>query len=170
MQNKQKGFTLIELLVVIAIIGILAAVGIPAFQGFQAKAKYNGAKDNFANLKSYIMAEVAKCNGQTAALTYAASAGTVTLAGGCPASSNTEANLVTYFQAVMNDKFKNTYTPTVAVTKTTALSVPGVSTDSGYISLTANGGMTIKLIGNFGLQPGTTSTYETASEVISLNE
>jgi type IV pilus assembly protein PilA len=34
-----KGFTLIELLVVIAIIGILAAVGIPAYQGFQIKTK-----------------------------------------------------------------------------------------------------------------------------------
>ena len=44
--SKQKGFTLIELLVVIAILGILAAVGVPAYQGFQQKAKYNSAKAN----------------------------------------------------------------------------------------------------------------------------
>jgi prepilin-type N-terminal cleavage/methylation domain-containing protein len=46
------GFTLIELLVVIAIIGVLAAVGIPTYQGYQSKAKYNAAKSNHTNARN----------------------------------------------------------------------------------------------------------------------
>ena len=45
---NHKAFTLIELLVVVAIIGILAAVGVVAYNGYTASAKKKAVETNFS--------------------------------------------------------------------------------------------------------------------------
>ena len=41
--KTEAGFTLVELMIVIAIIGILAAVAMPAYQDYMARAKFGAA-------------------------------------------------------------------------------------------------------------------------------
>ena len=59
----KKGFSLVELLVVIAIIGILAAVGITAYQGYTKGAKEKAVLANQKQIVQLINAEFAKCAG-----------------------------------------------------------------------------------------------------------
>ena len=52
MRKVQQGFTLIELMIVVAIIGILAAVAIPAYQSYTARAQVAEAVQLMDGLKA----------------------------------------------------------------------------------------------------------------------
>ena len=60
MKNVQKGFTLIELMIVVAIIGILAAVAIPAYKDYTAKAQAAEAFTLLDGLKSSLSPSLAQ--------------------------------------------------------------------------------------------------------------
>ena len=50
-RSMQKGFTLIELMIVVAIIGILAAVALPAYQDYTARAQASEGMTLLGGLK-----------------------------------------------------------------------------------------------------------------------
>ena len=58
---KQKGFTLIELLVVVAIIGILASVGVVAYNGYTKSAKIKATQTNYRNIEKKLLTSITAC-------------------------------------------------------------------------------------------------------------
>jgi len=128
--KNYKGFTLIELLVVVAIIGILAAVGVVAYNGYTVSAKASATKANFKMIQQYMSAEVLKCDlGELIVMKRANGSGLT-------CSTMTYGKIIGQFQFIFNtDKnLKSAYTNSSYVRNT------GSSTDPSSIgSIHLNG-------------------------------
>jgi len=59
--GRSSGFTLLELLIVVAIIGVLAAVGIPMYNGYINNAKRATAITNFETVQTIVESTMRKC-------------------------------------------------------------------------------------------------------------
>ena len=135
--KNNKGFTLIELLVVVAIIGILAAVGVVAYNGYTKSAKINASKSNQGAVTKYLAAEIQKCNIGTE---------DTAMSGNLTCSGRTATTIQAAAVAALAD-FKNTYTPacqgvtdgSTAPTSTNA-SVTCSASGKGYTTITLGSG------------------------------
>lgn len=90
-QTAQRGFTLIELMIVVAIIGILAAVALPAYQDYTARAKM-----------SEVVLAASTCRTSVTEVFQTNNAGSLPTGGnwGCEASTNTS----TYVSSVSTNE------------------------------------------------------------------
>jgi type IV pilus assembly protein PilA len=126
MENNKKAFTLIEIMITTAIIGILAAIAIPAYQGYTIKAKISKLQVPMEAVSGYLDSLIAEGKDISSVAIPATIAKPFTVAGTGAGTVLTE------------DKYEVKIT---ALTKNTYTITGGIPADYGtnVLTLTWNG-------------------------------
>ena len=158
-----KGFTLIELLVVVAIIGILAAVGVVAYNGYTKSAKVNTVKSQIDNIEKFISTKMAMCEieGGSLGLYEPPGLGQPLVSPGHCINSSMDQMIGGFYNHISNTwGQKNAYDSKVQAVSTS----PNCNPSEGYIhfiwSSESNGKKFFKICGNIGESQGGKKLYE----------
>ena len=136
---KRNGFTLIELLVVVAIIGILAAVGVVAYNGYTASAKKKVTEANHKLIAKYTQSQLAKCMmGESGAFEFGGS--------NLYDCGKNKGNIPGYIEKIFNEKITDPYDPsTGAMTVGGPIKCHGIPKSYGYNTLGYQGKHSISI-------------------------
>ena len=155
---NRKAFTLIELLVVVAIIGILAAVGVVAYNGYTKSAKVNTVKSQIDNIEKFISTKMAMCEieGGSLGLYEPPGLGQPLVSPGHCINSSMDQMIGGFYNHISNTwGQKNAYDSKVQAVSTS----PNCNPSEGYIhfiwSSESNGKKFFKICGNIGESQGT---------------
>ena len=146
---NRKAFTLIELLVVVAIIGILAAVGVVAYNGYTGAAKKKVTEANHKIIVKYAQNEIAKCMmGESKVLNYNG----VNLYN-CSEPPARRTLIVYALEKIFNEKIKDVYEPSTApITIGGPITCHGYKKSSGYKKITGYQGkhsLSVSMAGDY---------------------
>ena len=161
-----RAFTLIELLVVVAIIGILAAVGVVAYNGYTRSAKVMSATSYHGHICKLIQSEATKCNLGTNNLSFTDDESR-NWSLNCPITNTSTAR--DYFYRVVHSTFKNPFQTHRGVVYSANIKTDGLNNNNhwGFVSLVPSGN-TITVISNVGRTDGQTSQGDIRENTVTV--